>query len=705
MRLEKRRIEVLWILSFLIIFVFSFGQFSEALTSVWGKIISTASFAFAKGVNLTKVADGSVGPWSTNRNSLPSARSNFASVEANGYVYVIGGYSNGFGINTVFYAKLNSDGTTGAWVTNANALPDERYAPASVVANGYIYVIGGYDNYTGSPETSVNTVYYAKLNTDGSTGMWQTSVNILPVGVYSHSSIVANGYVYVIGGTGGPAQSAVYYSKLNSDGSIGAWLTSVSALPVGTTGHSSVASNGYVYVIGGSDGVDVQAAVYYAKLNSDGSVDAWQTSPNALPAGRYLSSVVSTDGYVYVTGGYDTNNQSTVYFANLNSDGSTGTWTTNINALPEARSSHSSIASNGYIYVLGGVDESNIAQSSVFYAKINSGSIPSPATSVWSMSANDLPATRWSHSSVANNGYVYVLGGIDGGSTQLTVYYAKLGKNGSVGEWMTSANALPAERRYLSSAVSGDYIYVLGGADATSALSSVFYAKLNRRDGSVGAWMTNANPLPANRSSSSSFVADGYVYVVGGFDSQARPTVYYAKINRDGSAGAWQENVNVLPAGRLFHTAVSDGKYAYVIGGKNALNGTSQDTVYYAKINRDASIGAWTTSANVLPEGIAFHSSVIADGYVFVLGGMNISSSIRDTVYYAKINRDGSVGAWRTSIYAMPEGRFFHTSVENNGSLYVIGGADESNASQSSIFYVSASCLLSDAQNLSKNCH
>ncbi len=83
-------------------------------------------------------------------------RADHSSVVADGYVYVIGGYNNITPQSTVYYARLNTDGSTGAWSTNANALPDARARHPSFIANGYVYVIGGNNN-----SAYQSTVYYA----------------------------------------------------------------------------------------------------------------------------------------------------------------------------------------------------------------------------------------------------------------------------------------------------------------------------------------------------------------------------------------------------------------------------------------------------------------------------------------------------------------------------------------------------------------
>src|SRR6185503_4833544 len=59
-------------------------------------------------------------------------------------------------------------------------------------------------------------------NNSGEVSVWQTAVNALPIKRDSHTSVVANGYVYVFGGWNGTAYtSTVYYAKLNDDGSVG----------------------------------------------------------------------------------------------------------------------------------------------------------------------------------------------------------------------------------------------------------------------------------------------------------------------------------------------------------------------------------------------------------------------------------------------------------------------------------------------------
>ncbi len=255
---------------------------------------------------------GETTSFSTNANSLPLARNNAGSVAVNGYVYVIGGDDGSTYATTVYYAKLNADGSTGAWSTNANALPAARDQLSSAVANGYLYAIAGQNS-----SVDQATIYYAKLNADGSTGAWSTNANALPQARKKHSSVVANGWMYVLSGeAGGTTSSINYYAKLNTDGSIGAWNTT-SALPAARKIFSSVVSNGYVYVLGGQNS-GAQSSVYFAKLNLNGTLGSWITASNSLPAARESHSSVIANGYIYVIGGDNGSAvQTTVYYAQV----------------------------------------------------------------------------------------------------------------------------------------------------------------------------------------------------------------------------------------------------------------------------------------------------------------------------------------------------------------------------------------------------
>jgi hypothetical protein len=194
---------------------------------------------------------------------MPDTR-NPKAVVANGYIFIAGGLFNANGVATTYSAKLNADGTIGSW-TALNSLPAPRARHTLTSVNGYMYAIGGVD---GSGAAGPTTVYYTKINGDGTIGAWSTAANALPVTRNEASAVVSNGYLYIMGGnlTTSSPQTTVYYSRLNADGSVGTWSTAANPLPATRASTTAVIANGFAYLMGGYNGSAAQSTVYYARL-------------------------------------------------------------------------------------------------------------------------------------------------------------------------------------------------------------------------------------------------------------------------------------------------------------------------------------------------------------------------------------------------------------------------------------------------------
>ena len=313
--------------------------------------------------------DGSLGSWTTNSNSLPGTLRQESTVVANGYIYTLGGTLAGSPTANVYFAQIHGDGSIGPWTANPNPLPAVRLFHTSVVANGYVYVIGGR---TAGGGTSVSTVYYAKLNADGSIGPWNTTTS-LPFGGTKAASVVANGYVYVIGGDqNGTLQGSFEYAKLNADGTLGPWVTNATGVPDagGIDAPSAVVANGYLYVIGGTSGTSggTTSTVYYASINANGSIGSWSTTASLPTTLDKSAGAVVANGNIYQLGGFNGSNPiSSVFYAKVQSNGTLGAWATNANSLPDTRDFAASTLANGYVYVLGG-NNGVSDQSTVYYA-------------------------------------------------------------------------------------------------------------------------------------------------------------------------------------------------------------------------------------------------------------------------------------------------------------------------------------------------
>jgi hypothetical protein len=310
---------------------------------------------------------GELSPWLTNSNALPATRDNAGAFAANGFIYDVGGD----GFNDIVYNKINANGSigTGAWTTNTNTMPAIRSYAGVTYANGYVYVVGGSADGGTTGQTSV---YYAKVNTDGSIGSFITSTNSLPAARIWGKAIVYNGYLYFIGGRDNTptSQTTAYYAKLNADGSVGAF-NSTSVLPVARAGFGISIANGYLYAVGGIDasgGYMYSSA--YTRINADGTLGTWVTAPNLMPQPRNNTSSFVANGYIYAVGGtFNNDTTNTTAYASLNSDGSIGSWSTNSTTMPVPKETSALATANGYVYALGGWGGSGTSSvATVYYA-------------------------------------------------------------------------------------------------------------------------------------------------------------------------------------------------------------------------------------------------------------------------------------------------------------------------------------------------
>lgn len=305
-----------------------------------------------------------------------------------------------------------------AWTTTS-ALPSGRSGNGAVAVNGFMYLVGGV-NAAGS---IVNTVDVAPINANGTLGTW-TTTTALPQPIRSVRPVYANGFIYVVGGSDGNENtSSVFYAPVNDNGTLGAWNTTT-ALPQSQLSHAVVASGGFLYAIAGNPGPCV-TTVRFAAINANGTIGAWNTT-TALPQARcgIVEAAAVANGRIYVAGGYDNNNVTNrVFYATINSGGGVGSWTASPSLLANAREYTAVEAVGGYLFVLGG--QAGLVTDVT--ASVEQAQIGADGSLGTFSAATPLPGPRGYLASEAVNGRIYILGGgtaISGGTPQPTVWFA-----------------------------------------------------------------------------------------------------------------------------------------------------------------------------------------------------------------------------------------------------------------------------------------
>ena len=508
------------------------------------------------------LSSGALGSWTTTT-ALPStsAIDSSTTVAYNGYIYEIGGYVGTSAVTTVYYIAINSNGTLGSSWTTTTALPVKMDNSTSIAYNGYIYAIGGYNG--SAPVTTVNSI---PINSNGTLGSSWTATTSLQVATYNSTSVEYGGYIYEIGGFTTAATASVYYISIVSGGTLGSSWTVTTPLSTALYGTTSVVGNGYVYDMGGYTGSVAVSTVGYATINSNGTLGAsWINPNNAVPASILYSTSVEYNGYIYDIGGLNGSTYlSSVYYSQINSQGVPGVWATATNALPVGLDFATSVVYNGYIYEIGGSTSSTATSSAVYYSQIGAGGAPG----AWATATNTLPAPINSSTAVEYGGYIYELGGYNGTTSARvsTIYYSQIGTGGAPGVWATATNSLPAAQTHDTSVAYNGYIYVIGGFTG-SYLNTVSYSQIGT-GGTPGTWTTSTNTLPNNVDYVSSVVYNGYIYEIGGFTGSVYlSTINFSLIGSGGAPGTWVTSTNPLPQTIDNSNAVLYNGYVYIIGG------------------------------------------------------------------------------------------------------------------------------------------
>ncbi len=596
---------------------------------------------------------------------------------------------------------------------------------------------------------------------------WSVGPNSLPGKVWNAGVVVAGGFIYVIGGNSGSADlSTVYWAQLDTVlastnanyQDIGTWQTNAGYnLPNARVGIGAIAYNGYLFAIGGqgascssgatAGSTTVCNTVYTSKLGANGEPNTWVQRGNLSTERRY-AGVAAFENRMYLYGGQSgasgyTGSVATSEYAEINPDGSLGTWTTTGagSQLSTARYGLSAMAYNGYVYTLGGRTAGG-AVNTVEYAKITSTGL-----NTW-QATNGFTTGRLSLGgaiATALNGYMYVSGGCTttdangnctANATDLQV--ASINSDGTLSTWTTQQQVNNVTPTSISRTSYGGglvawrgTIYSVGGCSAAmvtnncpaaSTLTTNVWGVVTD-DGFVGPSQSGtgvATPLPAAAGGLAVGVVinNGYIYSVGGCTitsgacTSTAGTIYYMPIASNGSIGTtWA--VTTKGIGQAAGAAVGLAAIGiavfnntmFVTGGETSGGGASANT-YSAPINPSGDITTnWATAtgtssalaAAVLSPFMFARTNLTtpSQGYLYTVGGCTgTTSSIGCTGYVATVRRCNITAtgvtaascANQTIILPNTGIGIFGGAVYGN-FIYVAGGANGAGAAQTNTVY------------------
>ncbi len=556
--------------------------------------------------------DGSLGAFAELTTKLATPRRGHRSIVIGRAVYVVGGTdSTGAVLDTVETAAIQANGSLGPFSVMPVALATPRTGHTLALIGASLYVIGG-----ASGGGSLSSLERAAIAPDGSLGSFETDSSTLVTSRTAHTTVVAGAHVYVFGGHGETALATVERAAIRGDGSIGAFSVLPQSLSVPRESSTTVVLGRSVFVLGGA----ASSTVERASLGADGSLGAFSVLTGVTLASPLEGTEsVLIGNHLYLVGGSTSAGPvATTMRASINDSGALASFTPVAEQLSTARIGASSVIIGSSLYVLGGGNAQGLV-ASIERAPVQPDGALAPFVELAGVT---LVNPRSNFTIVALGNFLYVLGGLNSsGNAISTIERASIAADGTIGTF-ASAGSLATTRGHLTSAVIGGFLYVLGGGDACCGL---FLNTLERApiaaDGSLGTFSNLAGTFAAKHAGPASAILGRFLYVVAGSSS---PGVYSklverAAINQDGSLGPFAAVSSLTTAKQASSIAVI-GRFLYVFGG---VGGTGVEaTVERAEISPDGSVGAFAVVPDIaLSSARAMHALTVVGSTIYVLGG------------------------------------------------------------------------------------
>jgi N-acetylneuraminic acid mutarotase len=305
-----------------------------------------------------------------------------------------------------------------------------------------------------------------------------------------------------------------YAFNTSQNGGTGTWTALGSAIPGAVYyGYTAVVTKGRIYLIGGTNSSDTsQTHVQSAPINTDGTLGTWANSGPALPVARAHHCAVVIKDRLWIIGGRSDN---TVISAPISdSDGTLGSWRSESNIPPVMSMGGQAFITKNRIFLQVGRGASFLATADVYEAAINdAGEI-----GTWQASGS-LPFALTSAKVAITGSRVFLIGGENGGSALSTIFSAAINSDGTIGSWSTEGTGLPDGRIRHACAVTQSHVFILGGYSTGGAVQSTIYMAPINGDGTLGSWSTNATPLDTIIRGLEVAIVNNYIYRFSGYTS------------------------------------------------------------------------------------------------------------------------------------------------------------------------------------------
>jgi len=240
--------------------------------------------------------------------------------------------------------------------------------------------------------------------------------------------------------------------------------------------------------------------------------------------------------------------------------------------------------------------------------------------------------------------------------------------------------SLPEARTYHAVVRFSNFVYVLGGYRFDPTTNQVIYYDSVVRstmgsNGHLSAW-TAEPPFKSGRAGVGATVVGQCLVVSGGSSSTATSATYYddiqyARIGSNGRLSNWTTSPYRLKTRRSNHSLVAlktdRGNVLNVVAGVTQVGQDTVhlDTIEFASVRDDCSIGEWTLANFHLKGGRSSPQALAVKNNVVVIAGwgdLDLVDVFND-VQTSAPRSDGSPAPWKTALGRLTTGIYGHTTV------------------------------------------
>jgi N-acetylneuraminic acid mutarotase len=410
-----------------------------------------------------------------------------------------------------------------------------RYRHIAVPLGNSMFIFGGVNKeqvrFNDTYEFNIKYQYWVKVETHKD-----------PSPRTFHRSVVLDGFLYVLGGYDGSRKNDMFRLDLHDlspedeiesnpllptnsleDGEL-CWkeIECVGKNYSARTGHCAININGIIHVFGGTDETTRRNDLHCFDIGAS----TWRLIECAgdVPTARSGAKCVEWSNYIYIFGGYT--RKDGIYYDDVHRFHiQTCIWSKIITEgqPPMPRTDHTAVIHESCMYIFAGYDGKNR------YNDLQSLDLE---TNTWKPmpSEGSVPPSRFGHTCIVYNQSMYVFGGWDGHDTLDDLYQYSFGSK--IWYELRKTQGIKPNPRYRHSCVLHESsLFIFGGVDKSQIRYNDLYEyNIDKRE-----WVCKrtTGKCPSSRTFHRSVMHGEFMFVLGGFDGKRKNDLYSIKLRCD----------------------------------------------------------------------------------------------------------------------------------------------------------------------------